>query len=114
MGDWDEPDAEALAEAIIDIGKNRERYRQQAETYAGETSAFNWDTSANQLLQIVKPSNTRVVSDWLPLEPVCQIQVNRKIKASIGTHNIDLKPGITYPVVLNVRNVLRDAGYLVE
>jgi hypothetical protein len=45
---------------------------------------------------------------------MCEIQVNRKIKATIGNHNIDLKPGITYPVVLNVREVLRASGYLVE
>lgn len=114
MGDWDEPDREALAEAIKDIGKNRERYRQQAETNAPETAAFNWDTAANQLLQIVKPSANRSTGKWVPFEPTCNIQVNRKIKASIGTHNIDLKPGITYPVVLNVRDVLRKSGYLVE
>jgi glycosyltransferase involved in cell wall biosynthesis len=114
MGDWDEPNREALAEAIKDIGKHRERYRQKAETYAPETAAFNWDTSANQLLQIVKPSPNRANGKWLPLEPMCEIQVNRRIKANIGTHNIDLKPGITYPVVLNVRDVLRASGYLVE
>jgi glycosyltransferase involved in cell wall biosynthesis len=114
IGNWDEPDADALAEAIIDVGKNRERYLQQAETHAGETAAFNWDTAANQLLQIVKPSNTRVVSKWLPLEPLCKVQVNRKIKATIGEHHIDLAPGKTYDVVLNVRNVLKSAGYLVE
>jgi len=114
MGDWDEPDREALAEAIKDVRKNGERYRQQAETYAPETAAFNWDTSANQLLQIIKPSSNRATGKWVPLEPMCEIQVNRAIKATIGAHNIDLKPGITYPVVLNVRNVLRASGYLVE
>jgi len=114
MGDWDEPDREALAKAIKDVGKNRKRYRQQAETHAPETAAFNWDTAANQLLQIVKPSAKRVASNWLPFEPTTEIQVNRPIKATIGAHSIDLKPGITYPVVLNVRNVLRASGYLVE
>lgn len=114
MGDWDEPDREALAKAIKDVGKNRKRYRQQAETHAPETAAFNWDTAANQLLQIVKPSAKRVASNWLPFEPTIEIQVNRPIKATIGAHSIDLKPGITYPVVLNVRNVLRASGYLVE
>jgi glycosyltransferase involved in cell wall biosynthesis len=114
MGDWDEPDSDALAEAIIDIGKNRERYHRQAQTNSIKTEAFNWDTSANQLLQIIKPSNRHASGEWTPLEPICEIQVNRKIKATIGSHNIDLKPGVTYPVVLNVRNVLRDSGYLVE
>jgi hypothetical protein len=114
MGDWDEPDPEALAEAIISIQKNRDKYRKQAFKNSGETAAFNWDTAANQLLQIVKPSSNRVTPDWKPLEPITTVQVNRAIKATIGDHYIDLKPGKPYDVVLNVRNVLRSAGYLVE
>jgi hypothetical protein len=114
MGDWDEPDPEALAEAIISIQKNRDKYRKQAFKNSGEVAAFNWDTAANQLLQIVKPSSNRVAPDWKPLEPITTVQVNRAIKATIGDHYIDLKPGKPYDVVLNVRNVLRSAGYLVE
>jgi len=114
MGDWDEPNPEALAEAITDLYNNRERYRQQAETHAGETAAFNWDTAAKQLLQIVKPTGNRVEPNWIPMESTVQVQVNRKIKANIGKHSIDLKPGKLYDVVLNVRDVLRDSGYLVE
>ena len=114
MGDWDEPDPDALAAAITDLYNNRDRYRQQAETHAGETEAFNWDTAAKQLLQIVKPTGNRVESDWIPMESKVKIQVNRKIKATIGNHSIDLKPGQLYDVVLNVRDVLRDSGYLVE
>lgn len=114
MGDWDEPDPEALAEAIISIHKNRDKYRKQAFKNSGEVAAFNWETAANQLLKIVKPSSNRVKPDWIPMEPTTTIQVNRAIKATIGNHTIDLKPGKPYTVVLNVRNVLQSAGYLVE
>ena len=114
MGDWDEPDPEALAEAIISIHKNRDKYRKLAFKNSSAVSAFNWDTSANQLLQIIKPSNKRVSPDWVPLDPTTTVQVNRAIKATIGNHSIDLKPGKPYTVVLNVRNVLRKSGYLVE
>jgi hypothetical protein len=50
----------------------------------------------------------------MPLEPITTVQVNCAIKATIGNHSIDLKPGKPYDVVLNVRNVLRESGYLVE
>lgn len=114
MGDWDEPDPEATAEAIKDMYNNRDKYRRQAEQTAPQTEAFNWDTSAKQLLQIVKPSNKTVPSNWVALEPTCQIQVKRAIKATIGTHNINFKPNVTYTVVLNVREVLKQSGYLLE
>ena len=114
VGDWDEPDQEATAEAIKDIYNNRDKYRQQAEQAAPQTEAFNWDTSAKQLLQVVKPSNKIVLQNWMRLEPTCQIQVKRAIKATIGTHTIDLKPNVTYTVVLNVREVLKQSGYLLE
>ena len=114
MGDWDEPDPEALAEAIKDIYNNRDKYRKQAFKTAPETSAFNWDTSASQLLQIIKPSPNLITPDWKPLEPTCEIQVTRRVQANIGAHYVNLKPGETYTVVLNVRDTLRSAGYLVE
>lgn len=114
MGNWDEPDQEATAEAIKDIYNNRDKYRQQAEKTAPQTEAFNWNTSAKQLLQIVKPSNKTVSPNWMALEPTCQIQVKRAIKATIGNHNIDLKPNVIYTVVLNVREALKQSGYLLE
>ena len=114
VGDWDEPDQEATAEAIKDIYNNRDKYRKQAEQTAPQTEAFNWDTSAKQLLQIVKPSNKTASKEWVPLEPRCDIQVQRSIKATIGEHYIDLKPGMTYNVVLNVREVLKNSGNLLE
>jgi len=114
MGDWDEPDPQATAEAIKDIYNNRDKYRKQAERTAPQTEAFNWDTSAKQLLEIVKPSNKTVPSTWMALEPTCEVQVKRAIKATIGTHTIDLKPNATYTVVLNIRNALKQSGYLLE
>ena len=112
MGDWDEPDPEALAEAIKDIYLNRDKYRKQAYLKAPQTEAFNWDTSADQLLRIVKPSPKLVTPDWKPLEPTCEIQVSRRVQATIGSHYVSMVPGETYTVVLNVRNVLKESGVL--
>jgi glycosyltransferase involved in cell wall biosynthesis len=112
MGDWDEPDPEALAEAIKDIYLNRDKYRKQAYLKAPQTEAFNWNTSADQLLQIVKPSPKLITPDWKPLEPTCEIQVSRRVQATIGSHYVSMVPGETYTVVLNVRNVLKESGVL--
>jgi hypothetical protein len=113
MGDWDEPEFDAIFSAIKDLYDNRDRYREQAEIYAGETAAFNWNTAADQLLQVVKPTENRVTGKWQPLEPTCEIEVKRRVKADIGRHHVDLKPGVKHRVVLNVRDVLRDSGALV-
>ena len=113
MGDWDEPEFDAILDAIQDMYKNRDRYREQAEVHAGEVSAFNWDTAANQLLQAVKPTGRRVSGKWIPLEPTCEIEVKRRVQADIGRHRVDLAPGVKHRVVLNVRDVLKAAGLLV-
>ena len=113
MGDWDEPEFDAIFSAIKDLYDNRDRYRQQAETYAGETSAFNWNTAADQLLQVVKPTSNRVSGKWKALEPECEIEVIKRVQADIGGHRVELMPGKKHRVVLNVRDVLKAAGLLV-
>jgi hypothetical protein len=113
MGDWDEPEFDAIFSAIKDLYDNRDRYRQQAETYAGETSAFNWNTAADQLLQVVKPTGNRVSGKWKALEPECEIEVKKRVQADIGGHRVELTPGVKHRVVLNVRDVLKAAGLLV-
>ena len=112
MGDWDEPEFDAIFSAIKDLYDNRDRYRQQAETHAGETSAFNWNTAADQLLQVVKPTGKRVTGKWKALEPECEIEVKRRVQADIGGHRVELMPGKKHRVVLNVRDVLKEAGLL--
>jgi len=112
MGDWDEPEFDAIFSAIKDLYDNRGRYRQQAETHAGETSAFNWNTAADQLLQVVKPTGNRVAGRWKALEPECEIEVKRRVQADIGGHRVELMPGVKHRVVLNVRDVLKEAGLL--
>ena len=111
-GDWDEPNRDELAAAILDVYKNRDKYRRQAALTAPAVGSFNWGTAADQLLQIVKPtSNTR--SDvWVGLEPMCEIEVNKRVQADIGKHRVELLPGMKHRVVLNVRDVLLKAGLL--
>jgi len=111
-GDWDEPNRDELAAAILDVYKNRDKYRRQAALTAPAVGSFNWGTAADQLLQIVKPtSNTR--SDvWVDLEPMCEIEVTKRVQADIGKHRVELLPGMKHRVVLNVRDVLFKAGLL--
>ena len=113
IGFWDEPNREELAAAIIDVRANLTKYRKQALATAPETAAFNWDTAADQLLQIVKPSDKRLDTNMVRAgEVTTPIQVTRRIVADIGAHHVDLRPGQTYHVVLNVRDVLKESGYL--
>lgn len=113
IGFWDEPNREELAAAIIDVRANLTKYRKQALATAPETAAFNWGTAADQLLQIVKPTANLLDSNWVRAgEVTTPVQVTRRIVADIGAHHVDLRPGQTYHVVLNVRDVLKESGYL--
>jgi glycosyltransferase involved in cell wall biosynthesis len=112
MGDWDEPDADALAEAITDLYNKRDKYRRQAVLTAPQTAAFNWNTAADQVLQIVQPTTNRSTGAWKPFEPTCEIEVSKRIQATIGQHKVELSPGVKHRVVLNVRDVLLNAGVL--
>ena len=113
MGDWDEPNRDELADAIVDCYKNRDKYRRLAQKRSVEVEAFNWDTSADQLLQAVKPTDVRVDGVFEPLEPTCQIMVGKRVQAQIGRHQIDLEPGVLHRVVLNVRDVLKSSGAVI-
>jgi hypothetical protein len=112
MGNWDEPDPEALAEAIKDLYNKRDKYRRQAFLTAPQTAAFNWDTAAEQVLQIVQPTINRSTGVWKPFEPTCEIEVSKRVQATIGQHRVELLPGMKHRVVLNVRDVLLNAGVL--
>lgn len=114
VGDWDEPDFDILCDTLKDLHKNRDKYFKQAQADAHKTAAFNWDTAANQLIQIVKPTDKKVPNKWKPLEPICEIEVKRRVRADIGDHRIDLAPGVKHRVVLNVKNALKNSGYLLE
>ena len=115
IGNWDEPNRDDLAAAILDVRQNLDKYREQALVTAEQTAAFNWDTAADQLLQIVKPSDRLLDTNWVRAgEVTTPIRVTRRVVADIGAHHVDLQPGQTYHVVLNVRDVLAESGYLLQ
>jgi hypothetical protein len=104
---------EVLCEKMVDIYENYEGYKFVAGLKADHVDAFSWDTAAAQLLQIVNPSDRQIVNQgWKPLEPTCEIRVKRRVQATIGKHKVDLSPGTTHRVVLNVRDVLNESGVL--
>ncbi|WP_445779270.1 glycosyltransferase family 4 protein [Shewanella sp.] len=112
-GDWDEPNRDELAAAILDVYENRGKYRRQAALTSFAVGAFNWHTAADQLLQIVKPTSNTRSNVWVDLEPTCEIEVTKRVQADIGKHRVELLPGVKHRVVLNVRDVLKASGVLV-
>ena len=115
IGNWEEPNKQELIEALWDLHKNRHTYKDQAVLTASEVEVFNWGSSAQQLLRIVKPTSNSVSTNWVKAGDVTTpVMVKRRVVADIGDHHVDLSPGVVYHVVLNVRNVLLEAGYLAD
>ena len=112
-GMWDEPNRDELKAAILDVYRNRETFRAQAVATAPLTAVFSWKASATRLLDIIKPTTKRVTGKWVvPPEVRVNIRVNKRAVADIGAHSVDLCVGKTHNVVLNVRDVLQEGGYI--
>lgn len=115
IGNWCEPDRTELADAILDVYRNRDHYRTLSVQNATKTAIYSWDKAAKCLTDIIKPSGKRVKGDWIANpEGTTECRVRRPIMADIGTYRIDMIPGVTYRVVLNVAEVLWETNNLCE
>lgn len=115
IGNWCEPNREELADAIRDVYRNRETYRQQAVATAPQTDTYSWANSAKQVMAAIKPTAKRVTGGWHKnLEGTAEFRVKRPIVADIGAYRIDCVPDVTYRNVNNIIEVLWETGNLVE
>lgn len=93
--------------------RNRGTIRQTAIARVPETKAFSWSNATRKLLSLIPEGTLLETTDFVRPEINVEIQVNRKVKADIGTESHNFQPGQTYIVSENVHDVLIDAGYVV-
>lgn len=113
IGNWDEPNLDALIEAMRDAYNNKDRNNQTAKTKASRASEYSWGKATKQLLAAV-PTGTLLPADTPHVAPTVTVDVTpiRNIKADIGPRRWELKAGVTYTVPEGVYQVLSDAGTL--
>jgi glycosyltransferase involved in cell wall biosynthesis len=112
-GLWDEPNQKILEELMMEAYQNRGTIKQAAVARVPETKVFSWSNATRKLLSLIPEGTLLDDPDWVLPDVKVEIQVNRKVKADIGTESYSLQPGQIYVVSENVHDVLTDAGYVV-
>ena len=112
-GQWDEPNQKILEELMMEAYLNRATIKQGAVARVPKTKALSWSNATRQLLSLIPEGTLLNNPEWAPPKVTVEIQVNRKVKADIGTESFNFEPGQTYVVSDNVHDVLKDAGYVV-
>ncbi len=112
-GLWDEPNQKILEELMMEAYQNRGTIKQAAVARVPETKVFSWSNATRKLLSLIPEGTLLDDPDWVLPDVKVEIQVNRKVKADIGTESYSLQPGQIYVVSENVHDVLKDAGYVV-
>ncbi len=112
-GQWDEPNQKILEELMMEAYTNRGSIKQVAISRIPETKTFSWSNATRKLLSLIPEGTLLDNPEWEPPKVTVEIQVNRKVKADIGTESYSLQPGQIYVVSENVHDVLKDAGYVV-
>lgn len=114
-GNWDEPDIDGLKDSMAWMMDNRQIATDTALANAKKASRFTWTNSAKELIKAtglgVKLDKPKWIEGPNNLVP---IRVRRRVQAEIGSHKVDLQPGIEHLVPANVKKVIADAGYLAQ
>jgi glycosyltransferase involved in cell wall biosynthesis len=115
VGKWDEPDVKILAEQMLYHYENRDLVKTQAMLNAKSVKDFSWAKATSKLLKAI-PVGEMLATSTLTVMPNVSvaIQVCRKVNASIGNQQWQLKPGETYIVPENVYEVLYNSGALIK
>lgn len=113
IGQWDEPDVDALAELMLDHYRNWSTHQAEAVVNSRGASAFTWRKATKALLDAVPVGEMLPDTAVVPAVMTVPIQIKKNLSCNIGKENYSFVKGETYQVSENVYQVLNDAGYLV-
>lgn len=97
-GHWDEPDLDALVEALRRVYGASDWYKAQAKKRVGQVAGYGWDKSCRKLLDAVPVGNILSHPVYEPVVCRIKIVVNRRCEAGINSDHWDFVPGQEYTV----------------
>lgn len=112
IGNWDEPDLDELKEQMLHHYTNRDAVQEQADLNAPQTKQFSWTNATKKLLAAIPTGTLLENPTYETVEVQVEIEVCKPVKADIGKHRYELKPGQKYTVPEGVLQVLTDAGFI--
>jgi glycosyltransferase involved in cell wall biosynthesis len=112
IGQWDEPNLEALMELMLHHYNHPEETKAQAKLNAPKTKEFSWDNATAQLIAALPQGSLLKTKTWEKAEVTVSITLKRNLKCDIGKESFVFTKGVTYEVSENVHQVLFDAKVL--
>ena len=111
-GYWDEPDVDALVEALRGVCGASDEYRAVALNRVGRVGEYSWDKSCRKLLDAIPVGH--VIDDPVYKPFVCylKIRVNRVCEAGINNEHWVFHPNTDYTVASSVYDILVRANYI--
>jgi len=111
-GFWDEPDLDALVEALRKVYAGSDVYRYKAMFHVKHVAEYSWARSCKKLLAVLPKGD--IIENPIQEPFVChlKIQVNRKCEAGINNDHWNFVPGVDYIVNHIVYDILAGANYI--
>lgn len=108
VGNWDEPDIDALVEEMQTLLNQRSK-----PVLAGPTP-YTWEYAAEQLLKAIPTGEKLNQKIWVQSdEATVKVQALRKIEADIGRHRIRLAKNEIAYIPVNAKTVLKENGAII-
>lgn len=111
-GYWDEPDVDALVEALRTVCGASDRYKADAVERVGQVARYSWDKSCRKLLDVLPVGGIIENPVYEPFVCYMKVEVTRKCQVGINLDSWDFVPGVVYVVGNAVYDILRKANYI--
>ena len=111
-GFWDEPDLDALVEALRKVYAGSDVYRYKAMFHVKHVAEYRWAKSCEKLLAVLPEGDIIENPIQEPLSCYLTIEVNRKCEAGVNNDHWYFVPGVVYKVDHVVYDILDNANYI--
>lgn len=111
-GYWDEPNFDALVDALRRVHDNPDRYKVEALQRLDRVAEYSWAKSCRKLLDVLPVGGIVDNPRYEPFFAEIKVTVNRVCEAGINNDHWVFKPGIEYVVADYVYDILDRAKYV--
>lgn len=111
-GCWDEPDVDALVEALRGVCGASDMYKAEALGRVREVARYSWDKSCRKLIDVLPVGQIIENPVFEPYLCFVKVRVNRVCEAGINNDHWDFVPGVDYTIPNQVYDILVRAKYI--
>ena len=111
-GCWDEPDVDALVEALRGVCGASDGYKAEAMGRVGQVAEYSWDKSCRKLIDVLPVGQIIENPVFEPYLCFVKVRVNRVCEAGINNDHWDFVPGVDYTIPNQVYDILVRAKYI--